>query len=503
MSVENDVVLRQQVLLSFSSSVVHQIDETLSYCVNLKAGSYPTTAPIKALEAIEKGICSHRKRIQKALGDSKKFTYPRYVSDICITKAMNTSYLALVAHYLREIRNARYAIAPAYALPCFHQMAMRIVDAYEAECRKYTLHHPSVEHLTRSASSSVKKNGEDVCKVTALPIFSGIEPRGTQNVVPFEFDKGDVFYVDGTFYWFMFFHFPILDRHSVGVLPLFFHEFAHFIWLLDSNKVEDSAQPAESMDLGSSHSQKGDELNEDEVLESWKEEIVADILATRIVGPAYVASLTEFSTRGLGSSPTPTHPSPLLRFDVIMRELERMAYKDLDCRKLAGYRNAFKAIGKAKSEGAASASLTQVTQLKKLEEFDKRMREDLMGSSLGHVEKEANRLMDGIAEKGLFGSFSTSTFERAERMVREKILQLMPPSRTQIDSDDEEPTDPIAVLNSASLVYRMEGEGQSVYQCLRAKMRASEEDKDAAVEATISKLIRKALEVAAVEHELA
>lgn len=63
------------------------------------------------------------------------------------------------------------------------------------------------------------------------------------------------------------------------------------------------------------------------LVRAWLREIIADVLAIRALGPAYLFSFVEFlSHAGLTNEPDTEHPAPAKRIEIMIGEMEEMKY---------------------------------------------------------------------------------------------------------------------------------------------------------------------------------
>lgn len=64
-----------------------------------------------------------------------------------------------------------------------------------------------------------------------------------------------------------------------------------------------------------------------EVIHSWVHELISDLFALRMVGPAYFYAFATFAgTVGLEAKAEKTHPSPAIRIDFMVKELKELGY---------------------------------------------------------------------------------------------------------------------------------------------------------------------------------
>jgi hypothetical protein len=61
-------------------------------------------------------------------------------------------------------------------------------------------------------------------------------------------------------------------------------------------------------------------------VESWVRELIADFIAIRMVGPAYLFSFSQLAAHGEIRQPSLTHPAPIYRISLMLEELQEMGY---------------------------------------------------------------------------------------------------------------------------------------------------------------------------------
>jgi hypothetical protein len=165
--------------------------------------------------------------------------------------------------------------------------------------------------------------------VTALPFpLPDIKLKHLQNV-------------SGLPKWTVFLSYPYIENYSALNLTVISHEIAHLVDFTQeiykpylAVKLDDAAfNEYVERRFKTESSRKRVEVEADcfqvcnTVVESWLHEIVADVLATLVLGPAYLFSFLEFFAHGAMSNvPDDQHPSPAHRVEIILAELHSMGY---------------------------------------------------------------------------------------------------------------------------------------------------------------------------------
>jgi hypothetical protein len=482
---EHDRLLRQLAECAWND-VERHFSEIIEFCRNLRSGSYPTRTPLDALCALEEQALLQRASFREMVQTARDLrSADRLLRDVQGMKKRNAAFLLNWSHLLREIRNSRYAIVPPFTLPYFDHQARRIARAFESECLecvRKTMVRETIDTMAgwpTEARRRLEQAAEEIESVETLPIFSGIEPRSREDFVLFEFDHGTLLQrSDGTVLWLLFFHFPVVDRHSVLVLPLFFHEFAHFLFSIDPTFRERVGDLARRLTADAS-----------ETGVKWCEEFLADKLAVRIVGPAFLVSLLELASRGVGKQATDRHPSLGLRFDVVMRELKHLNYdqEQADIEALEQY------------SGLARPSPTSRVA-SELQSIERSFRDKLLTDGSQELDQIVVEFVEQLEDRGVFVPFSNRTFDMAQNMVTDSILRLIPPESPDAFEHPGDQREAIAILNVPSLMYRLPHDDSTALEALVATLGESASPYDA--DEVVTKLVRKALETASIGLEI-
>src|SRR5262249_40261689 len=136
--------------------------------------------------------------------------------------------------------------------------------------------------------------------------------------------------------------YPFLDTNSALNLTILVHELGHAVdyvngpykqilpLKLDKDSFDALLQPAlknvsDPKTIQKLENQYFQKCNK--ILESWIKETIADLLAIRTIGPAYLFSFIEFFARlGLENVPDVEHPAPAKRLELMFDELQDMRY---------------------------------------------------------------------------------------------------------------------------------------------------------------------------------
>jgi len=354
-----DLCSHSLILDSSFVSVQEHFTQSIEYCRRLKASSFPSRWPQDALQAIEQLLESLRRAHTASLKNYDEFAlFPALaIEQAGDDKTTQTQLLTLMAKSLREIRNARYGIVPTFVIPYVDATLGEILSAYEGECRGYVRRHKALEttealgerrvgeRALRDVPGSAPNQAEsgepgEPLVVRTYPIISGVEPQGQQIVVTYELAPSTPFPNPDSghneWHWPIFLHFPVQDRHCALLYPLFFHEIAHLVMLLERPGRPASQSPLQDDSAAVWAEDFARELDPEKILRTWKEEVIADIVATKIAGPAYPIAFWTFITRGTDYSPTRRHPSPLLRLEWMLGALTELNYSPADVTCLQG-----------------------------------------------------------------------------------------------------------------------------------------------------------------------
>jgi hypothetical protein len=165
--------------------------------------------------------------------------------------------------------------------------------------------------------------------------------------------------------WFVFLSFPYVEYNSALHLTPLLHELGHFadfqlgifkdVLPLDISQSDAAKKLVEeicqmtvplaeekvSSDIGQqadTEPKLGQILKRDvieqqvfsscgEIIRNWVHEIISDLFALRVAGPAYFYSFVAFAANvGLETKAAATHPSPAIRIDFMVRELNELEY---------------------------------------------------------------------------------------------------------------------------------------------------------------------------------
>jgi len=426
-------------------------------------------------------------------------------------KSVSSAFITRVSIQLGKLRNARFAIAPPFSLPFLDLQVERMTAAFEegvaSHLERYVRKDFAV-HLYDSAKlrNLPKKVEWDVC-----PVFAGIEPQEAQLTSPFEFDEGMAFYYladaldksgrrrkEARMLWLFYFHFPLLDRNSAMMLPLFYHEFAHLLVRI-SGRVPWTPQET-SLASCERRVRSGSEVNgltraeKQGVRRQWKEELLADCLAVRAVGPAFLFSLVEFASRGVGLVPRLTHPRMALRFDAALRELRRCNHDSQDCNELAKLRYV---VSVEPKELEYPESVTD-----DLRTIEQSLRYPRTGAPrLGH-DARVDAYVDELVHSGCMPIFTTSSFATCLKMADLVAGHLVPPTAIYRPGMRQR-IDVAAILNVPSVLHRPIGSAEPAIGQVRRRLGSTAtETEENRADVAVSRLVQKSLETVCIQTKM-
>ena len=144
MPLSSEKLTRQMIQMSVVTTLERDFDECIAYSKHLQGGSYPTVAPVHALELLETRLVREHEKFRRGITESSRrgLSLGLWTADLHGYKCVFAAQLVQAAQQLREIRNARYGIAPPLAIPFFGSVVDRITHAYSAECRAFIRGHP-------------------------------------------------------------------------------------------------------------------------------------------------------------------------------------------------------------------------------------------------------------------------------------------------------------------------------------------------------------------------
>lgn len=165
--------------------------------------------------------------------------------------------------------------------------------------------------------------------------------------------------------WFVFLSFPYVEYNSALHLTPLLHELGHFadfqlgiykdVLPLDISQSDSARKLVEQIcqmkvplpegeeapDIGAQANVEpklGQILKKEvieqqvfsscgEIIRNWVHEIISDLFALRVAGPAYFYSFVAFTANvGLETRAAATHPSPAIRIDFMIKELDELQY---------------------------------------------------------------------------------------------------------------------------------------------------------------------------------
>jgi hypothetical protein len=157
--------------------------------------------------------------------------------------------------------------------------------------------------------------------------------------------------------WITFIHFPLAHRDSALNLVVLFHEVGHLIdqtgqlfhkflpiklvktvFEEELEKLCTLPSPAKKGNnpagsqltfesfWGRDHIKANFTRQCIATVESWVRELIADFIAIRMVGPAYLFSFSQLAAHGEIGQPSLTHPAPIYRIFLMLEELHEMGY---------------------------------------------------------------------------------------------------------------------------------------------------------------------------------
>jgi hypothetical protein len=252
-----------------------------------------------------------------------------------------------------------------------------------------------------------------------------------------------------------FISYPVIDKSSALKLAAIVHELAHFFnylerihnrilnldLTLDKTSFDALQQKYESVELAAGRNPSKDEVEAEcfescqDLLSAWLEETVADVIATRILGPAYLFSFLEFlGDAGKGNQSDSEHPAPAKRLEVIVRELETLGYLS----------------SKHSLKSELISIRKKVTKESATTQYDDK--ENVVHRTL---ESHWSEILNLIRRSCDQYSYPATQYNRDVPPVRSKLLKAVCPIETVGTDGDMVPASAIAVLNATWEVYKL------------------------------------------------
>lgn len=136
--------------------------------------------------------------------------------------------------------------------------------------------------------------------------------------------------------WFVFLSLPYVVHDSALNLTPLLHELGHFVdfdrEIYKKVLPIDIAHSEAAKTLANILVQRGSPEQEvyalcKEIVRKWVQELIADLFAIRLAGPAYFYAFVIYAANiGLDTKAAVSHPSPVIRIDLMLRELEELGY---------------------------------------------------------------------------------------------------------------------------------------------------------------------------------
>lgn len=507
--------------LSWLTSITEtHLEELLEYCRHLQSSAYPSPQPKALLQALELMIVHARDDFLYAVGKESKSRKETelWVAGQRSMKSLLGRFISYMSYHLARIRNARFAIAPPYSLPLLDLQVNRILTAFDDGI--FSL-------LTRmdeeSSGGSKALPMDDLFRRTdawskpvayqVAAVFSGVEPQeALLSSWPFELDvPRPLWYLPrrqaksrryGTpeLLWPIYFRYPLLDRNSVIALPVFYHEFAHLLMLVSkevprSDPWESPSAAARAVAQKVIASGKLCELTEEEkrrILLAWEDELLADRLAVRLVGPAFFVALLEFAARGVDATPSPTHPRITLRLDAVLEEIKRIGHDEDDCAELSRMKQKVVRLPSAKSTGSAV--------MRGLEEVESSIRSRGANQRAREADQRLNAYLDEVSSAGCLPLYSADCFRTSLTMADLTASHMVPPTAVYGPGMTER-VDVVAVLNVPGVLLRRIGGKPPGMNRVKQRMRtAATETPDCQAHQVVCRLVQKALETVVIQE---
>ncbi len=512
--------LSQGALSWLTSSTETHLEELLEYCRHLQSSAYPSPQPQAVLKALELMIVHARDDFLYEVGkesESREET-ELWVAGQRSMKSLLGTFISHMSNHLARIRNARFAIAPPYSFPLLDLQVNRILKAFddsifslltrmEEESSGGSRALPMDDLFSRTDARSKQVTYQ------VAAVFSAVEPQETLlNSWPFELDvprplwylprrkaKGRR-YGSPEVLWPIYFRYPLLDRNTVIALPLFYHEFAHLLMLVSkevprSDPWKSPSAAARAVARNVIARGKLRQLTKEEkrrVLLAWKEELLADRLAVRLVGPAFLVSLLEFAARGVDATPSPTHPRITLRLDAVLEEIKRIGHDEDDCAELSRVTKEVVRLPIAKSAGSAV--------MRSLEEVESSIRS--WGAS--PMAREADQRLDvylgEVSSAGCLPLYSADCFRASLAMADLTASHMVPPTAVY-GPGMKERVDVVAVLNVPGVLLRgIGGEPPGINRVKQRMRTAATGTPDSQAHQAVCRLVHKALETVVIQE---
>lgn len=243
--------------------------------------------------------------------------------------------------------------------------------------------------------------------------------------------------------------FPIAEKDNTILNCVLMHEHGHFICeaqgLVDKvwRSTPKDIQSAILQDVAASSSLKQAQLDlwgdwEQRLTWStfgrWLGELVADMIATRLIGPAFMFSLTELMRlRETQDNESGTHPSNAIRINYVLEELTNMGWEPILLKIASGGINEAREIAGTKRK-KKTGNLSYEVAFKSVERVKKIIKKTV---------RAACKTLEYLPE----------TYLKQESSVRELLSKAVPPGEIQRNEDDIIPVNPLTILNTGWRYY--------------------------------------------------
>jgi hypothetical protein len=172
-----------------------------------------------------------------------------------------------------------------------------------------------------------------------------------------------------------------------------------------------------------------------EVIHSWVHELISDLFALRMGGPAYFYAFVTFAANlGLETKAEKTHPSPAIRIDFMVKELRELGY-----------------FSEGSSEQLRSSlkEWENWIQAQELEPED-----DIALVAYLAMKDNATRLAKAVRKHSVSFSYGTNTFaDRVPAITNDLEAGIPPIDRPSVHEGVLEPCDFADILNGAWTTY--------------------------------------------------
>jgi deoxycytidine triphosphate deaminase len=244
--------------------------------------------------------------------------------------------------------------------------------------------------------------------------------------------------------------YPAADKESALKLTAIAHEMAHLIDYIGRIhqhilKLVPLQFDSESFDAllerkkGSAQGPSDEQIEADcyercrKLLTAWLHEIIADVIATRALGPAYFLAFRDFLTDAGadGSQADEEHPAPAKRLEVMIGELSDLEYLDVD----HGLRNELRKI-----KGTIASEAVRTEYEGEFRVVDRTL------------EQQRGRILSALRDYTRQYSYPVSRYASEVPGVLKKLEAGVSP----IENDSGGANSAIAILNAAWQIYAIQ-----------------------------------------------